>query len=70
MITDYEEPLDSVLYTDLFLFIHLAVFLHLLPSHTVQILEESAARPRSLELQPRGQVYPVLLLQEHCPLHH
>lgn len=46
------------------------VFLCLLSSHTVQILEESAARPWGLELQPRGQMYPVLLLQEHCPLHH
>lgn len=40
------------------------------PSQTVQILEESAVGARGLELQPRGQVYPVLLLQKHCPLHH
>lgn len=39
-------------------------------SLTVQILEESSARPWSLELQPCSQVYPVLLLQEYCPLHH
>lgn len=39
-------------------------------SHTVQILEESSARPWSLELQPCSQVYPVLLLQEYCPLYH
>lgn len=39
-------------------------------SPTVQILEESSARPWSLELQPCSQVYPVLLLQEYCPLYH
>lgn len=40
------------------------------PSLTVQILEESSAGPRRLELQPRCQVHPVLLLQEHCALHY
>lgn len=52
------------------LFIYLGIFLHLLPSHTVQILEEPAACSWSLELQPCSQMYPLLLLQEHCPLHH
>lgn len=52
------------------LFIHLVLLLHVISSYTVQILEESATRPWSLELQPCSQVYPVLLLQEHCPLHH
>lgn len=62
-----QETLANTVDKDMVLFIH---FVPSLPSLTVQVPEESAPRPRSVELQPCGQVYPVLLLQEHRPLHH
>lgn len=70
LISDYKEPLETNIRHRVLLSIHFVVFLHSFPSHTVQILKESAAGSRSLELQPRSQVHPILLLQEYCPVHH
>lgn len=69
LISDYRQPLETNIRHRFLLCIHFVV-LHSFPSHTVQILKESAAGSRSLELQPRSQVHPVLLLQEYCPVHH
>lgn len=40
------------------------------PLLPVRLPGEAAAGARRLELQPRDQVHPVLLLQERGPLHH
>lgn len=69
LISDYRQPLETNIRHRFLLCVHFVV-LHSFPSHTVQILKESAAGSRSLELQPRSQVHPVLLLQEYCPVHH